>query len=672
MRWSTLSAVSAYKRADAHLTRQTTHGAVVTILGVLLGVTLACHEVSWYLAGKGTSKMAVDLARRHDLNIHVDISFPAIPCAGLSVDIMDASGSVGNDANHAKDVHLHKVRLDQHSKRIGGRSGEYVTPQSQKMVQDRAGMVMQIDLGAAMTQMSDMDTELQKHEGCRVYGDVSVRRVAGKLHFAVHQQSFVDVLPQMLTGHILPKLTNMSHVIYKVAFGPEYPGQVNPLDGFSRISQPGEVPKAYKYFLKVVPTEYRTRMGFVLETSQYSVSEYAMTLNGAGPAGLANQPAGNSGSADSKSGVANSSQPHQKVPEETAADPTGGGVSAAAGESHATSTVRDAFVDFSYDLSPIIMTIHQSPASILHFIVRLCAVVGGVLSVTRMADKAVHAVLVIAGAIQPAGDGKGPRHSSASSFGGYSARSSLPGDATAHIQGSRGYSSGSGSYPGHSNGGGYSNGSVDGNLHQRVYGSHPGSHPLSRMNSGSGLSNGGQQIGQFGGGILHSQGSGVAYTMSSGGASSMGGGQPISRMGSYGMQGPGSGSGGAVGDAITAASGNSNSTSSGGLAIHVAGGPTGAGQVSHLLRGDSLAPTAVGGERYSPGGTPTYQYAQQQQQYFGGSHGQLGTSRLSAASGAGIPPPSRTGSGMPVSNVVPGSPLASRGSTAGQHGQQQR
>jgi hypothetical protein len=29
-------------------------------------------------------QMMVDLARRHDLNVHVDISFPAIPCAGNS------------------------------------------------------------------------------------------------------------------------------------------------------------------------------------------------------------------------------------------------------------------------------------------------------------------------------------------------------------------------------------------------------------------------------------------------------------------------------------------------------------------------------------------------------------------------------------------------------------
>lgn len=66
----------------------------------------------------------------------------------------------------------------------------------------------------------------------------------------VHLAMFVPVL-QMLTGHVLPKLTNMSHVINKVAFGPEFPGQVNPLDGFNRITKDGDILRAYKYFLKV-------------------------------------------------------------------------------------------------------------------------------------------------------------------------------------------------------------------------------------------------------------------------------------------------------------------------------------------------------------------------------------------------------------------------------------
>jgi hypothetical protein len=60
-----------------------------------------------------------------------------------------------------------QIRLDQNGRKIGGRDSEYHTPQSQKLVQDKQGTVMQIDLGAAMSQMGDMEREMQSHEGCR-------------------------------------------------------------------------------------------------------------------------------------------------------------------------------------------------------------------------------------------------------------------------------------------------------------------------------------------------------------------------------------------------------------------------------------------------------------------------------------------------------------------------
>lgn len=134
---------------------------------------------------------------------------------------------------------------------------------------------MQIDLGAAMSQMSDMEHEMQSHEGCRcvllvvwviagggaccvlgrsasgefvlravllalhgcrhnmlccavcrvvcrVIGDISVRRVAGKLHFAVHQQSFVDVLPQVGMGCIVVAL----HGVFSLARTLQQPASV--------------------------------------------------------------------------------------------------------------------------------------------------------------------------------------------------------------------------------------------------------------------------------------------------------------------------------------------------------------------------------------------------------------------------------------------------------------
>lgn len=78
---------------------------------------------------------------------------------------------------------------------------------------------------------------------------------------------------------------------------------------------------------QVVPTEYYNRFGHATETHQYSVSEYATTVAGDGS--------------------------------------------------------QAAAVDFMYDISPIIVTVNDSPPSLLHFLVRLCAVIGGVFAVTR-------------------------------------------------------------------------------------------------------------------------------------------------------------------------------------------------------------------------------------------------------------------------------------------------
>jgi hypothetical protein len=41
-----------------------------------------------------------------------------------------------------------------------------------------------------------------------------------------------------------------------------------------------------------------------------------------------------------------------------------------------------AAVDLMYDLSPIVVTINERPPSLLHLLVRLCAVVGGAFAIT--------------------------------------------------------------------------------------------------------------------------------------------------------------------------------------------------------------------------------------------------------------------------------------------------
>lgn len=131
---------------------------------------------------------------------------------------------------------------------------------------------------------------------------------------------------------------NVSHHITRFTVGDDYPGRVNPLDGFNRFVDHDF--GTYNYYLKVVPTEH-VSLGRRTLTHQYSVSEYFV------PGG----------------------------------DGAGGGA-------------RDAMpaLSFAYDLSPLAVTITYPKRALGSFLVRLCAVLGGCFALTGWLDGIVHFV----------------------------------------------------------------------------------------------------------------------------------------------------------------------------------------------------------------------------------------------------------------------------------------
>ncbi|GLI71203.1 hypothetical protein VaNZ11_016322 [Volvox africanus] len=320
-----LASLSAYVKPEAHLVQQTIHGALVTLCGILLATVLFVHEMGSFYREHHVTQMSVDMARRHALTINIVITFPSVPCAVLSIDVLDISGTAENDASYAHHMHIHKMRLDAAGKQIG--RVEYHTPQSQQIMDTGSEQLVSVNIQEAMQHLVDMEDESDHHEGCHVYGSMDVKRVAGRLHISIHQNMVFQMLPQLLGSHHIPKILNMTHSIKHLSFGPIYPGQLNPLDGYVHTVK--KEPYSFKYFLKIVPTEYYNRLGHVTETHQYSVTEYTQTL---------------------EPGYAPS-------------------------------------LDIHYDLSPIVMTINERPPSLLHFLVRICAVVGGAFAITRMTDR---------------------------------------------------------------------------------------------------------------------------------------------------------------------------------------------------------------------------------------------------------------------------------------------
>ncbi|KAM6572221.1 hypothetical protein CsatA_016301 [Cannabis sativa] len=321
-----IKSLDAFPRAEDHLLQKTQSGALVSIVGLIIMATLFLHELRYYLTTYTVHEMSVDLKRGETLPIHINMTFPALPCDVLSVDAIDMSGKHEVDL----DTNIWKLRLNSHGHIIGT---EYLSDLVEKEHEQKHDHEHS-DHGSHMDGAFDQTSEnmikkvkqaLANGEGCRVYGVLDVQRVAGNFHISVHGLN-IFVAQMIFEGS---KNVNVSHIIHDLSFGPKYPGIHNPLDETSRILR--EASGVFKYYIKIVPTEYRYIWKEVLPTNQFSVTEYFSPMKDFDRSWPA--------------------------------------------------------VYFLYDLSPITVTIKEERRSFLHFITRLCAVLGGTFALTGLLDR---------------------------------------------------------------------------------------------------------------------------------------------------------------------------------------------------------------------------------------------------------------------------------------------
>ncbi|KAL2938866.1 Endoplasmic reticulum-Golgi intermediate compartment protein 3 [Bienertia sinuspersici] len=362
--------LDAFPRAEEHLLKKTQSGAIVSIIGLVIMATLFIHELRYYLSTYTVNQMSVDLKRGETLPIHINMTFPSLPCDVLSVDAIDMSGkhevdldtniwklrmssdghiigtefltdlvekgqshdhshshSHGHSHDHGHDKQQHEETKDQHDhKDVNGDPKDKHEDLKQK----------------SHLQSFDEETEniikkvkkaMANGEGCRIYGVLDVQRVAGNFHISVHGLNiFVAQMIFEGSNHV-----NVSHMIHDLSFGPKYPGIHNPLDGTVRILR--GTSGTFKYYIKVVPTEYRYTSKDVLPTNQFSVTEYFSPMKDFDRTWPA--------------------------------------------------------VYFLYDLSPITVTIREERRSFLHFLTRLCAVLGGTFALTGMLDRWMYRLVEV-------------------------------------------------------------------------------------------------------------------------------------------------------------------------------------------------------------------------------------------------------------------------------------
>ncbi|OQR83742.1 endoplasmic reticulum-Golgi intermediate compartment protein [Achlya hypogyna] len=356
-----LKKVDVYPKLHREFKVQTETGATVSLVAMVITVILFLSELSHYLTVDRHEHMVVDTTTNEKLLITFDISYPALNCREAHMNSMDVAGELQVNMHNT----VFKTRLAPDGTPIGKAishvpNGEEVPitlpPNYCGSCYDaehptgltccntcddvkEAFMSIGKSLEEAETTEQCMreagkeENESKDGEGCRLHGTMAVNRVAGNFHVALgrtfHRQG--RLVHQFIPGQQYSY--NASHIVHKLYFGTPFPGQANPLDSMTKIAdKPGAV---YQYYIKIVPTIYDDGYGSV-QANQFSYTQQTRFLN-----------------------------PYGQM------------------------TVLPG-VFFIFDISPFMVQMDAARVPFTHFVMRVCAIIGGMVSIAGFVDSLLY------------------------------------------------------------------------------------------------------------------------------------------------------------------------------------------------------------------------------------------------------------------------------------------
>ncbi|CAI5738023.1 unnamed protein product [Hyaloperonospora brassicae] len=362
-----LQTVDVYPKMHCEFNVQTEWGARVSLLAGLVMLVLLTSELHAYWRPNTHEHMVVDASLNAKLQAHVDISYLALNCRDAHMNAMDVAGEL--------QVNMHqtmvKTRLDSRGQAIGRpiamrKDGTASAPGDEKADEavDACGSCYGathpagksccntcddvkeafVSSGQSLEEASqkaqcvresvEEETLAQDGEGCRFTGTMLLNRVAGNFHVALghtfHRQG--KLMHQFRPGEEYSY--NSSHVIHSLSFGEPVAGVAGPLDGVLKIAaQHGGV---FQYYIKIVPTIYGGVDDKPIYSYQFAVTQQS---NYMGPFGQMKSLPG---------------------------------------------------TFFVYDLSPFMVKVENKRMPFTHFLTKVCAIVGGVISIAGFADSFMY------------------------------------------------------------------------------------------------------------------------------------------------------------------------------------------------------------------------------------------------------------------------------------------
>ncbi|KAL1992584.1 hypothetical protein VTN49DRAFT_4616 [Thermomyces lanuginosus] len=397
---------------------RTTSGGVVTLVSVVVILWLIWGEWADYRRVEVMPELIVDKSRGERMEIHMNITFPRLPCELLTLDVMDVSGeqqvgvvhgvnkvrlgpaSEGGkvldveklELNSAKDAAVH---LDPNY--CGECGGAPPPPGTKKpgccntceeVRQAYAEQQWAFGKGENIEQCQRERyaerLDAQRREGCRLEGVIRVNKVVGNFHIAPgrsYTSGYMHIhdLETYLQDNLDDKEKHtMSHIIHQLRFGPPLPDEIsrrwqwtdhhhtNPLDGTQEFTD--EPAYNYVYFIKVVSTSYLPLSNIPTLPSPDQWEEVPLGQHGAGSTSIETH----------QYSVTSHQRPIRSSPD---ASPDG--------RVHAQGGIPGVF--FNYDISPMkVINRETRPKSFTGFLTGVCAVIGGTLTVAAAIDRFLY------------------------------------------------------------------------------------------------------------------------------------------------------------------------------------------------------------------------------------------------------------------------------------------
>ncbi|KAH8675449.1 endoplasmic reticulum vesicle transporter-domain-containing protein [Xylariales sp. PMI_506] len=400
---------------------RTTSGGIVTIVSLLVVLYLAMGEWADYRRVVIHPELIVDKGRGERMEIHLNITFPRLPCELLTLDVMDVSGEQQHGVMHG----IHKYRLqsvaqgglvidgtalDLHSAEevakhldpdyCGGcygatppanaiKEGCCQTCEEVREAYAQSSWAFGRGEGVEQCQREHYAEKLdeQRNEGCRLEGALRVNKVVGNFHFAPGR-SFSNGnmhVHDLKNYWESPVAHSFEHTIHQLRFGPQLPDEVtaknsknspwtnhhlNPLDD---TQQKTDDPNYnFMYFVKIVPTSYLP-IGWkhtgknVLQDDE---NTWLGTLGQSYDGSLETHQYSVTSHKRSLAGGDDSAEGHKE-------------------RLHARGGIPGVF--FSYDISPMkVINREERAKTFTGFLAGLCAVIGGTLTVAAAVDRGVY------------------------------------------------------------------------------------------------------------------------------------------------------------------------------------------------------------------------------------------------------------------------------------------